>query len=99
MMLCCVTILPYASPVILDILGSGERPRFLPANGDRQVHGDQNIPANAFVFIPQRARGQQNVCSVLFWIFSRMATVHEFNRGSFLQIVLELIDDYVCNLK
>lgn len=33
------------------------------------------------------------------FVFSRMATVHEFNRGSFLQIVLELIDDYVCNLK
>lgn len=32
-------------------------------------------------------------------VFFRMATVHEFNRGSFVQIVLELIDDYVCNLK
>lgn len=28
-----------------------------------------------------------------------MATVHEFNRGSFVQIVLELIDDYICNRK
>lgn len=37
----------------------------------------------------------KNVCSVVF----RMATVHEFNRGSFVQIVLELIDDYVCNRK
>lgn len=27
------------------------------------------------------------------------STLHEFNPGSFVQIVLELIDDYICNLK
>lgn len=69
-------------------LGSGERPRFLPANGDRQVHRDQNIPANVFVFIPQRARGQQNVCSVLFCSFSEWQLYMNSIGGVFFKLYL-----------
>lgn len=38
--------------------------------------------------------------SVMFAQFlNGNSTSHEFNPGRFVQIVLELIDDYICNLK
>lgn len=106
MMLCCVTILPYASPVILDIpeqkanhLAAESGPVSCPLTVTAKSTEIKTFLRTLSFLFRSVLEDNKMFAQFCFGFFPRMATVHEFNRRSFLQIVLELIDDYVCNLK
>lgn len=69
---------------------------YLAANDDHYVHNRTKHSCASFLFL---------FCSVLMdgVMFAQFlngnSTLHEFNPGRFVQIVLESIDDYICNLK
>lgn len=69
---------------------------YLAANDDHYVHNRTKHSCASFLFL---------FCSVLMdsVMFAQFlngnSTLHGFNPGRFVQIVLELIDDYICNLK